>query len=276
MPTTIENPFTTTSRVVKRHHSPQVATDLIISNLMQVGEINFTVNENDSFIVGSAIPLSPLKLEPNTQLDSQYFLEKHELGIINIGANGTVVADGIAYQLGPKESLYIGSGTKEIIFHSETIDKPALFYFNAATTPTTYPTQKNANLVSAAEKSFDNELPDSNNQFLIGGTIQTHQLQMGITELEKADIWNREPYQEQKDTTEIYFYLDVPENQTVCHFTECDNQMNHIWIKNHQAVIASSKGVSSGFGTTSFSFIWGITTTNSLANSSETAKINVM
>lgn len=252
--------YASSPKAVKLYDTQQLREEFLIDNLMEEGKINFTYSHYDRYITGSAVPLEPLKLETIDPLKAQYFLERRELGIINVGGIGTVEVDGAIYELDLKDALYIGSGNKEVIFKSNDIKNPAKYYINSAPAHTNYPTKK----VSKAEAnkielgSLETANHRTVNQMIIGGIVTTCQLQMGMTELKTGSVWNTMPAHVHDRRMEVYFYLDIPENQAVCHFMGEPQETRHIWMSNHQAVISPPWSIHSGSGTSNYTFIWGM------------------
>lgn len=252
--------YASNPKAVKQYDTKQLRDEFLIDNLMEEGEIILIYSHYDRYIAGSAVPTIPLKLETIDPLKANYFLERREMGIINVGANGTIVVDGTSYELGFKDALYIGSGNKDILFKSEDAKNPAKFYINSAPAHTSYPTQK----VSLAEAnklelgSMETANHRTVNQMIIGGVVTTCQLQMGMTELRPGSVWNTMPAHVHDRRMEVYFYLDIPENQAVCHFMGEPQETRHLWMQNHQAVISPPWSIHSGSGTSNYSFIWGM------------------
>jgi 4-deoxy-L-threo-5-hexosulose-uronate ketol-isomerase len=252
--------YASSPKAVKLYDTQQLREEFLIDNLMEEGKINLTYSHYDRYIAGSAVPLEPLKLETIDPLKAQYFLERRELGIINVGGVGTVEVDGAIYELDLKDALYIGSGNKEVIFKSNDIKNPAKYYINSAPAHTNYPTKK----VSKAEAnkielgSLETANHRTVNQMIIGGIVTTCQLQMGMTELKTGSVWNTMPAHVHDRRMEVYFYLDIPENQAVCHFMGEPQETRHIWMSNHQAVISPPWSIHSGSGTSNYTFIWGM------------------
>ena len=258
--TSYETRYASSPQAVKNYDTAQLRAEFLIDNLMEVGKVNLTYSHYDRYIAGSAVPLEPLTLETINPLKSSYFLERRELGIINVGGSGSVVADGVAYELGFKDALYIGSGIKEVVFKSDDISNPAKFYLNSAPAHKNFPNKK----VSLAEAnklqlgSMETANHRTVNQMIIGGIVTTCQLQMGMTELKTGSVWNTMPAHVHDRRMEVYFYLDIPENQAVCHFMGQPQETRHIWMNNHQAVISPPWSIHSGAGTSNYTFIWGM------------------
>ena len=260
MSTSYEKRYASSPQAVKQYDTAQLRSEFLIDNLMELRKINLTYSHYDRYIAGSAVPIQPLTLESIDLLKSSYFLERRELGIINVGGNGTVTTDGVVYELGLKDALYIGSGNKEVIFKSDDVNNPAKFYLNSAPAHTKYPNKKVG--LAEANKMQLGAIETANhrtvNQMIIGGIVTTCQLQMGMTELKTGSVWNTMPAHVHDRRMEVYFYLDIPENQAVCHFMGQTDETRHIWMNNHQAVISPPWSIHSGAGTSNYSFIWGM------------------
>lgn len=260
MSTSYQTRYASSPQAVKQYDTAQLRSEFLIDNLMELGKINLTYSHYDRYIAGSAVPVQPLTLEAIDPLKSSFFLERRELGIINVGGNGTVTADGVVYELGFKEALYIGSGNKEVVFKSDDVNNPAKFYLNSAPAHTNYPNKKvglaEANKLQLGAVETANHRTVS--QMIIGGIVTTCQLQMGMTELKTGSVWNTMPAHVHDRRMEVYFYLDIPENQAVCHFMGQTDETRHIWMNNHQAVISPPWSIHSGAGTSNYTFIWGM------------------
>ncbi|MCM5662406.1 5-dehydro-4-deoxy-D-glucuronate isomerase [Galbibacter mesophilus] len=245
---------------VKQMDTQALRDTFLIGDLMKVDEINLTYSHYDRYIAGSAVPKKPLKLEPIDPLKAEYFLERRELGIINVGAKGEVSVDGEVFSLEHKEALYVGRGKKEVIFKSADSNNLAKFYINSAPAHKELPTKKVG--MKEANKLELGSLETANdrtvNQLIIGGIVETCQLQMGLTELKKGSVWNTMPAHVHDRRMEVYFYLDVPEDQAVCHFMGQPQETRHVWMHNHQAIISPPWSIHAGSGTSNYSFIWGM------------------
>ena len=260
MAISFETRYASSPQAVKQYDTEQLRAEFLIDNLMETGKINLTYSHYDRYIAGSAVPIQPLTLETIDPLKSSFFLERRELGIINVGGNGVVLVDGTSYELGFKDALYIGSGNKEVVFKSDDANNPAKFYINSAPAHKNFPTKKVG--LAEANKLQLGTMETANhrtvNQMIIGGIVETCQLQMGMTELKTGSVWNTMPAHVHDRRMEVYFYLDIPENQAVCHFMGQPQETRHIWMHNHQAVISPPWSIHSGAGTSNYTFIWGM------------------
>lgn len=245
---------------VKHYDTQKIREHFLLENIFVKDQINGVYSTFDRLIVGGIFPSSQaLYLDPVDQLKADYFLERRELGIINIGSAATVSVDGTEYVLDKKEALYIGRGAKSVVFHPAQSGE-ALFYFNSAPAHTSYPNKKIG--IQDAEKVEMGSLETSNhrviNKLIVASIVQTCQLQMGLTELKPGSVWNTMPAHTHDRRMEAYFYFDLPEDQVVCHYMGQPQETRHIWMKNHQAVISPPWSIHSGAGTSNYSFIWGM------------------
>lgn len=246
---------------VKSMDTSALRSNFLIENLFQAEQVSLTYSHYDRYIAGGAMPVTQaVALATIDPLKAEYFLERREMGIINIGGAGTVEADGTNYELQNKEALYLGKGTKSVSFKSNNPNQPAKFYINSAPAHQAYPSKKvsrqDAEVVQLGTVETANKR--TINKLLIAGVIQTCQLQMGMTELESGSVWNTMPAHTHDRRMEVYVYFDVPEGQSVCHFMGEPTETRHLWMQNEQAVISPPWSVHSGAGTSNYSFIWGM------------------
>jgi len=246
---------------VKRYTTKELREHFLIDNLFQKDCINLTYSMYDRFIVGGAMPISKsLELEAIDDLKADYFLERRELGVVNVGGRGFVKVDGEHFELSKKEALYIGRGVKSVIFSSESESTPALFYINSAPAHHSYPTKKvgrdDAEIIHLGDDKFANKR--TLNKLIVNSIVPTCQLQMGLTELVEGNVWNTMPPHVHARRMEAYFYFDLVEGQTISHFMGEPQETRHIFIQNNQAVLSPEWSIHSGAGTSNYSFIWGM------------------
>jgi 4-deoxy-L-threo-5-hexosulose-uronate ketol-isomerase len=232
-----------------------------VPDIMQPDEVRLVYSHYDRLIVGGAAPVKgELPLESIDPLRSGFFLERRELGIINVGGKGAVVADGQTTELDFKEALYVGRGVKKVVFKSLDAKAPAHFYLNSAPAHAAYPVQK-VTRESAAIVNLGS-LEGSNQRtifrLLVHQNIKSCQLQMGMTELKPGSVWNTMPPHTHERRMEAYFYFEVPKGQPVCHFMGQPNETRHIWLKNEEAVISPEWSIHAAAGTSNYTFIWGM------------------
>jgi len=245
----------------KSYGTERIRKEFLVGTIMDPGNIRLVYSHIERYITGGAMPVAgELKLETVDALKAGYFLERRELGIINIGQTGSVVVDGTEYVLKYKEALYVGKGNQQVIFRSADPQQPAKFYLNSAPAHKEYPTahvtldKARVLKLGALETSNERQI----NQLIINQLVQTCQLQMGLTELKPGSVWNTMPPHTHSRRNEVYFYFEVPEGQAVCHFMGQPGETRHIWMKNEQAVLSPSWSIHSAAGTSGYSFIWGM------------------
>jgi 4-deoxy-L-threo-5-hexosulose-uronate ketol-isomerase len=245
----------------KGYDTKRLRKEFLIENIFIPGEISLVYSMYDRYIVGGVMPAgSRLKLETADELKSAYFLERREMGIINIGGEAEIEAGGITFRIGFKDALYLGKETKDVVFRSVDDSKPAKLYINSAPAHHKYPSVKVT--LEAAEITVLGSVETSNqrtiNKLLINTVLPTCQLQMGMTSLQKGSVWNTMPVHTHNRRMEAYFYFEVPEKQAICHFMGDPDETRHIWVKNEQAVLSPSWSIHSAAGTSNYSFIWGM------------------
>ena len=256
---TFESRYASSPNEVKGMNTEQLRQNFLIETVFVADQFRWVLSFFDRYLTGGVMPVAgTLTLEAPDQLKATYFLERRELGIINVGGPGRVVAGGVAYDLEYKEALYIGQGTQDVQFLSHDEAKPAKFYLNSTPAHRNYPTRK----VSRAEAdvvtlgSLETANHRTINKLLVNSVLPTCQLQMGMTELKAGSIWNTMPAHTHDRRMEVYFYFEVPEGQSVCHFMGQPQETRHIWMQNEQAVISPNWSIHSGAGTSNYTFIW--------------------
>lgn len=245
----------------KLYDTQRIRKEFLVEKVMDQGNIRLVYSIIERYIVGGAVPVNePLKLEPIEPLKAEYFCERREVGVINVAGAGSIVVDGTEYKMGYKDAIYIGKGSKEVLFKSDNAETPAHFYINSAPAHKEYPvkhvTMGDANVLHLGALETSNER--NINQLLISGVVDTCQLQMGMTELKTGSVWNTMPPHLHSRRNEVYFYFDVPEGQAICHFMGQPDETRHLWMKNEQAVISPNWSIHSAAGTSNYIFIWGM------------------
>ncbi|SHJ98725.1 5-dehydro-4-deoxy-D-glucuronate isomerase [Paramaledivibacter caminithermalis] len=234
--------------------------NFLIEDIFQLDFIKLVYSHVDRIIVGGACPEKPLKLEAGKELGADYFLERREMGIINIGAKGYVIVDGQRFEMGRGDGLYIGKGAKEVIFESYDTENLAKFYFNSAPAHMKYPIKKID--ISNAKPQRLGSIEKSNTRtiykYVHPEVCQSCQLLMGMTILEPNNVWNTMPCHTHDRRMEVYMYFDMPQDGLVFHLMGEPHETRHIVIKNEQAVISPSWSIHSGVGTSNYTFIWGM------------------
>jgi len=276
MSTLFETRYASSPQAVKKYDTKELRDEFLIDSLMQSDKIVWVYTHYDRYMAGSAVPIKgSLTLEAIDPLKAENFLDRREIGAINVGGPGSITVDGVTYKLNYKDALYIGKDSKVVIFESDNANEPAKFYLNSAPAHHAYPTKQ-------VTKEQANKLhlgtPETANartvyQMILTGVVETCQLQMGMTELKSGSVWNTMPAHVHDRRMEIYYYFEVPEGQSVSHFMGPIDETRHIWMQNHQAVISPPWSIHSGSGTSNYTFIWGMAGENLDYSDMDTAKI---
>ncbi len=241
-------------------NTEEVRRMFLIDDLFESGILRMVYTDVDRAIIGTAVPVGKgLKLlSSKKEMAAQYFTERREVGVINIGGSGIVKADGKEYPLACKDALYIGRGTKDIEFKTARSKEPAAFYFVSYPAHQSFPTTKTS--FSDAEHNPLGSLKDANkrtiNKFIHPNGIKSCQLVMGLTELEEGSVWNTMPVHTHQRRTEIYMYFNLPQDTMLLHLFGEPGETRHIVVRDRQAVISPSWSIHSGVGTRNYSFIW--------------------
>jgi len=256
----------------KNYDTKTLREKYLIEKLFEADEILLTYSHQDRIIAGGAMPVKKsLSLGTFKELATDYFLERRELGVINIGGSGYITLDGKKYEIGFKEGLYVGMGTKQVEFASADPKKPAKFYINSCPAHKTYPTVKIVKPVEGKPApegtrycvqrhlgTLEGINKRTINQFIIGDVCESCQLAMGMTELAEGSAWNTLPSHTHERRMEVYMYFELPESEAVIHLMGQPQETRHIIMHNEQAVISPSWSIHSGVGTHNYTFIWGM------------------
>lgn len=233
----------------------------LVENLFERDRLNLVYSHIDRIIAGGGCPVEgKVALQGTKELGVDFFLQRREVGIINIGAAGTVTVDGKEYTLGNKECLYIGMGAKEVSFASADRNDPALFYLNSAPAHAAYPIVK-LSLTDAQRLDLGDPVKANVRtiyQFIHPKVLKSCQLVMGLTILAPGSNWNTMPCHTHDRRMEVYLYFDMPADAVVFHLMGAPTETRHIVVRNRQAVISPSWSIHSGVGTGSYTFIWGM------------------
>jgi len=261
MKSNFESRYAVSPQETKRMTTDELRQNFLMEKVFEGDKVNLCLSHYDRYIAGGAMPvLENLELPDPDNLKADYFLERREMGIINVGGKGTIEADEEIYELDFKEALYISKETKKVIFSSADKNDPAKFYINSAPAHHKYPTKKvtrnEAEIVTVG--SLENSNHRTINKLLVASVIQTCQLQMGMTELKPGSVWNTMPAHTHDRRMEVYFYFEVAKGQSVCHFMGQPQESRHIWMQNEQAVISPNWSIHAGAGTSNYTFIWGM------------------
>ncbi len=244
---------------VKNYDTDRLREEFHISKLFTKDNIRMVYSHIDRIITAGLMPVyQELQLVGGKELASDYFLERREMGCINVGGKGIITVDGTEYEMNPRDGIYIGMGNKEIKFKSVDTEDPAKFYVSSCPAHATYPIVKID--ITKAKKVPCGSVEDCNkrviNQYIHPEVIKSCQLAMGLTQLEPGSNWNTMPSHTHDRRMEVYMYLDMGENDAVFHMMGEPNETRHIIMHNEEAVISPSWSIHSGVGTKNYSFIW--------------------
>ncbi len=248
---------------VKCYTTQELRDEFLIENLYQPDQVVAVYSHVDRMVTLGCMPVKEAVsidkgIDVWANFGTHYFLERREIGMFNIGGDGTVTVDGTVYELGYKDCLYITMGAKEVIFASKDAANPAKFYMVSAPAHCSYETRL-LKIADAAKKPLGDAATSNKrviNQFIHPDVLETCQLSMGMTVLESGSVWNTMPAHTYERRMEVYMYFEVPEDQVVLHMMGQGQETRHIIMKNEQAVISPSWSIHAGAGTASYTFIW--------------------
>lgn len=243
---------------VKRYTTEELRKEFLIQDLFQVNVCKMVYSHVDRMITGGVVPVAPQKLEAGKGLGVDYFLERRELGVINIGGAGTVTVDGTEYALQFTDGLYVGMGAKDVVFSSDDAKNPAKFYFTSSPAHKTYPTVKieRKDIVPNHLGALTNSNDRNIYKYIHPQGVQSCQLVMGMTALEPGNMWNSMPCHTHERRMEVYLYFQVPEDAVVFHFMGQPTETRHVVMHNEEAIISPSWSIHSGVATHNYTFIW--------------------
>jgi 4-deoxy-L-threo-5-hexosulose-uronate ketol-isomerase len=253
--------YESSPREVEGMNTKALRENFLVESLFEADKISLTYTHYDRMILGGVMPVNQtLELGVYNAIKSDYFLERRELGVINVAGKGTVTADGETFEVEKLGCVYLGKGTKKVTFESADGSNPAQFFLLSAPAHQSYPnkhfTKEDASpvVLGAAETSNNRTIY----KYIHNDGIMSCQLVMGLTVLSSGSIWNTMPPHVHDRRSEVYCYFDVPENQGVMHFMGQPDETRHMWIQNHQAIISPPWSIHAGAGSANYSFIWGM------------------
>ncbi|MBM7541584.1 5-dehydro-4-deoxy-D-glucuronate isomerase [Amphibacillus cookii] len=257
----METRYATDPEGIKRLTTEELRQQFLVETIFKPGEVTLTYTHHDRMIFGGATPTSKdLTINLDKQLGVNFFLERRELGIINIGGDGFVVLDGETYEINHRDGLYVGKGTKDILFRSKDASQPAKFYLNSTPAHHKYPTVKlDINKMTPLEKGNAETLNERKiYQYIHPNNCESCQLQMGYTMLGQGSAWNTMPAHTHERRMEVYLYFDMEADTRVFHFMGKPEETRHLVLSNEQAVISPSWSIHTGVATNNYTFIWGM------------------
>lgn len=245
----------------KKYGTEKIREEFMMETVFSPDQVELTYSHVDRIIYGGAMPVGKtLTLDAGKELAAEYFLERREMGVINIGGPGKITLDQEVYSLGTKDGIYIGRGTKEVSFESEDAANPAKFYINSCPAHKKLPTVK-VGLDQAIKRPLGQDSSMNKrtiHQLIHPDVLESCQLSMGVTVLEEGSGWNTMPSHTHERRMEVYFYFDMEEDTRVFHLMGQPDETRHLVVKNEQAVLSPSWSIHSGTGTSNYTFIWGM------------------
>lgn len=248
-------------RDVKTYDTARLREEFLIQDLFRSDEVKMVYSHIDRIITGAAMPVNKaLTLAAGEELRAEYFLQRREMGIINIGGEGKVTVDGTVYTLRHRDGIYVGRGCKDVVLESVDSAKPAKFYFNSTPAHKAYPTVyiRPEDCVNVELGSLEQSNHRNICKYILPGQVESCQLVMGMTTLRPGSVWNTMPCHTHDRRMEVYLYFDLPEDAFVMHYMGEPTETRHIVVRNEEAVISPSWSIHSGSGTQAYTFIWGM------------------
>ncbi len=257
----------------------QLRSNFLVSGLMKNDTIQLTYSHYDRLIIGGVKPVNKtIQLPNHPELRADYFLERREMGIINVGGKGIVTVDGKKYTLDKLSCLYVGKGVKKLSFAASSKKAAPLFYILSAPAHHAYPvtlfTKEQAAPVQLGNQSTANKRTVYKYIHLEG--IKSCQLVMGLTILDEGNVWNSVPPHTHTRRTEVYFYFDLPDKQSIFHFMGEPQQTRHLVMTNNEAVISPPWSTHFGCGTANYGFIWGMAGENLVYTDMDPAPVDTL
>ena len=271
---------------IHSEHAKTLDTDglrreFLIDKIFDADNYTLTYSHIDRIIIGGVMPVQkPVTIghEVGKQLGVSYFLERRELGVINIGGPGVIEVDGKSWEIGQQEALYVGQGAQNVVFRSSDASRPAKFYYNSAPAHAHYPDKKIT--LDEAVKATLGDAATSNrrtiNKFIVPDVLPTCQLTMGLTRLDDGNLWNTMPCHTHERRMEVYFYFDMADDSAVFHMMGQPQETRHLLVHNEQAVISPSWSIHAGVGTQRYTFIWGMVGENQVFDDMDHVNISAL
>lgn len=245
---------------VKTMNTDEIYENFHMPDLFKTGELNLVYTHIDRVIVGGAVPTNaPIKLEADAKdIAADYFLQRREVGIINVGGAGTITVDGEFYALVKQDGLYVGKGSQDVQFASDDASDPAHYYLFSAPSHAEYPTTHMK--LADAEPVNLGDIANSNTRtiykYIHPDGVKSSQIVMGITLLQPNNMWNTMPAHLHARRMEVYLYFDIEDDNVVFHLMGEPEETRHLVMRDKQAALSPSWSIHAGMGTSNYAFIW--------------------
>ncbi len=272
--------FSTDPASYRAMSTEELRSLFLVDSLFSADSVEMVYCDIDRSIVGSAVPVRNrlVLLSSKKEMAAEYFAERREIGVINIGGEGTITTDGVKFNMNYKDALYIGRGTKEVSFGSQNSERPAHFYFVSYPAHQAYPTTRAQ--VSDAEPTKLGSVKDANKRtiykYIHPNGIKSCQLVMGLTELDEGSVWNTMPPHTHQRRSEVYMYFNLGENAVVFHMIGPPGETRHIVMRDRQAVFSPSWSIHAGVATQACSFIWAMGGENQVFDDMDGVNLNTL
>lgn len=253
--------FENSPRETSGMNTESLRSNFLLEGIVASDEINIVYSHYDRVIIGGVKPVNKsVSLENDPELRADFFLERREIGIINVAGNGIVTADGERFNLRKLDCLYLGKGVREVSFESENKNEPAVYYLLSAPAHATHPNRLLPKEEASPMQTGSSQTSNARTiyKYIHDQGIKSCQLVMGLTILEPGSVWNTMPAHTHTRRMEAYFYFDVPQDQRVIHFMGEPKETRHLVVSNYEAIVSPPWSIHSGCGTSNYSFIWGM------------------
>ncbi|AEP01426.1 4-deoxy-L-threo-5-hexosulose-uronate ketol-isomerase [Heyndrickxia coagulans] len=259
MSQTMETRYTHSPEDIRHYTTEQLRKEFLVEKIFVPGEIMLTYTHNDRQIFGGVTPTNePLEIRLSKELGVDYFLERRELGVINIGGPGSITIEDKKDPMKKQDGYYIGKGTKDVVFESDDPTNPAKFYVVSVPAHHKYPNVKiSIDQITPRETGEDLSMNKRKiYQYIHPNICESCQLQMGYTVLEPGNAWNTMPSHTHDRRMETYLYFDMEPDTRVFHFMGKPDETKHLILSSEQAVISPSWSIHCGVATSNYTFIW--------------------
>jgi 4-deoxy-L-threo-5-hexosulose-uronate ketol-isomerase len=251
--------YTASRSEFARMNTAELRSQFLLQGLFVPGRVTSVYCEVERAVVAGAVPAGrDLTLETDPRLAAGFFLERREAGVINLGGPGTVAVDGRAYELERLDGLYLGQGSREVVFRSRSAEAPARFYLVSYPAHHAHPTvavpRASANTIELGSAEACNAR--TIRQYIHPNGARSCQLVMGHTELKPGSVWNTMPCHTHERRTEVYLYTDIPESAAVFHFMGPGDETRHLVVRSGEAVVSPMWSIHSGCATQAYGFVW--------------------